>query len=165
LQSIEVISFDGNAQRDECKVDNAATGVIGRARSRAADFEMCEINEARQPTDEGWDICCGMEKRRVLVSQEFCYILVVVLCLAGAGFCLRSIREIQFFARFWMDQRWKSGLRCMGDIEGQVLHVVTQAIECSQSGWSSESARFERDAQILEQSWRSPRAEIVTDET
>jgi hypothetical protein len=51
------------------------------------------------------------------------------------------------------------------DIKGQVLNMVPKAIESRHSGRSSKSVRSECDAQILEQSRRSPRAEIVTDES
>jgi hypothetical protein len=79
VQGVEVVSFDGNAQGDQRKVDDAAAGLIGRTRARAAYFEMCKVDEARQPTNEGWNVRRGMEKRWILVGQKFCNLFVVVL--------------------------------------------------------------------------------------
>jgi hypothetical protein len=160
-----VIPFDRDSQRDEREVDNAATGLIGRTRARAAYLEMCEIDEARQSSNEGRNICRSMEERWILISQKFCDVFIVVLCLTRTWFCLRLIREAQFFSSLWVDQWRKKGLRRMWNIEGQVLDVIPKTVKGSHSGRPSKSVRLECDGQILEQSRRSPCAEIMTDES
>jgi hypothetical protein len=106
-----------------------------------------------------------MEERWILIGQEFCDLFVIVLCLTRTRFCLRLIREVQFFSSLRMDQWWKKGLRCVWNVEGQVLDMVPKTIKSSHFGRPSKSVRLECDAQILEQDWRSPRAEVVTDKS
>jgi hypothetical protein len=47
VHSIEVISLDRNAQRDEREVNSAAARLIWRGDTRAADLEIYEAREAR----------------------------------------------------------------------------------------------------------------------
>jgi hypothetical protein len=50
-------------------------------RSGAADLEMLEMDKTGKTSNKSWNIRSGMEERWVLVGEEFCDILVAVLCL------------------------------------------------------------------------------------
>jgi hypothetical protein len=51
-------------------------------RPRTADLEMFEIDKTGKGSNESWDIRSGVEERWVLVGEEFCDVLVAVLCLS-----------------------------------------------------------------------------------
>jgi hypothetical protein len=73
-------------------------------RPGTADLEMFEMNETGKSSNESWDIRSGVEKRWILVGQEFCNVLVAVLCLTRVGgVCLWRICEVDLFSSFWMD--------------------------------------------------------------
>jgi hypothetical protein len=106
VQRVHVASLYGYAEGDQSKVDGAASRlVIGVAfRSGTADLEMLEMDETRKTSNESRDIRSGVEERWVLVGEEFCDVLVAVLCLARIGDVrLWRICEIDFLSGFWMD--------------------------------------------------------------
>jgi hypothetical protein len=92
---------------------------------------MCEIREARQTTDEGWNIRCGVEERWILIGQEFCSVFIAILGLIRTRLCLRLVCEIELFASLWVNQRWERSLGCVRGLEGQVLRMVARAIKRS----------------------------------
>jgi hypothetical protein len=76
-------------------------------RSGTADLEMLEMNETGKGSNESWDIRSGVEERWVLVGEEFCDVLVAVLCLSCIGDVrLWRICEVDLFSSFRMDQWW-----------------------------------------------------------
>jgi hypothetical protein len=79
----------------------------GSFRSRTADLEMLEMDETGKGSDESWDIRSGVEQRWVLVGEEFCDVLVAVLCLTRVGDVrLWRICKVDLLPSFWMDQWW-----------------------------------------------------------
>ena len=73
-----------------------------------------------------------MEERRVLVGQEFCDVLVAVLCLTRVGdVCLWRVCEVDLLSCLWVYQWWQGTLSSMRDAEIQVLYMVSDAIQSS----------------------------------
>jgi hypothetical protein len=115
-------------------------------RPGTADLEMFEMNETGKSSNESWNIRSGVEERWILMSQEFCNVLVAVLCLTRVGgVCLWRICEVDLFSSFWMDQRWQRTFSGMGDAEGQVLDVMSEPIESGQPGRPGQYTRSEGD--------------------
>jgi hypothetical protein len=92
---------------------------------------MCQIREARQATDEGWNIRCGVEERWILIGQELRSLFIAVFGLIRTWLCLRLVCEVEFLASLWVNQRWERSLGCVRDLEGQMLHMVAHAIKSS----------------------------------
>jgi len=104
-------------------------------RSGTADLEMFEMNKAGKSSDKSWDIRSGVEERWILMGQEFCDVLVAVLCLMRVGsICLRRVCEVDLLSSFRMNQRRQRTLSVMWNAECQVLYMMSQAIQSGKPG-------------------------------
>ena len=76
---------------------------------RTRDFEVGQVDELRKGSDEGWDVGCGVEERRVLLDEKIGHFRSAILwCFFPAvgalrGLQLRFVDELFLCASLWVD--------------------------------------------------------------
>lgn len=126
---------------------------------------MLYIGHGTEGADEGGNISCGMEQRRILANEHIGHFPGAIFRLIALFRCvnLGNVVEAKLLSGARVQQWREEAVGRVRYIEGQFLDMSSHSPQGIQSTWL-ESACFEADADFLEKERSCGGCKVVADE-